>query len=202
VIPIDEARRRPDGPVDSVDDWATLDDALRGNERAAAELVRRHGGRLYACAFRVLGDAGAAEEIVQDAFDQLFRRGAELRRESALSTWLYSVALNRCRDTLRRPSFSNTRSVQPLDPDMPDRSPNTHELAERRDRDERLRSALSTLSADMREVIALRFASGLSYQEIAALQGCAEGTVASRLHRALERLGTSLQALGFTREGA
>ena len=193
---------RPDGPVDSGDDWDTLSDALRGEERAAAKLVRRHGGRLYACAYRVVGDAGAAEEIVQDAFDQLFRRGAELRRESALSTWLYVVVLNRCRDTLRRPPFANARSVQPLDNHMADHSPTPHERAERLDRDERLRRALGTLPSDLREVIALRYASGLSYQEIATLQGCAAGTVASRLHRALERLGATLEARGFTRENA
>ena len=85
---------------------------------------------------------------------------------------------------------------------MPDHSPTPHERAERLDRDERLGRALGTLPADMREVIALRYASGLSYQEIAALQGCAEGTVASRLHRALERLGATLEASGVTRERA
>lgn len=177
-----------------------LDAALGGDQLAARELVRRHGGRLLACAHRVVGDAGAAEEIVQDAFDQLFRTGGALRHECTLGTWLYTVALNRCRDTLRRASFAAVMNVQPLDLDMPDRSPDPHQLAEQSERDVRLQSALDALPSDMREVIALRFASGLSYREIADVQRCAEGTVASRLHRALERLGTSLQAGGFTRE--
>ena len=184
------------------DDWRLLDAALGGDHRAVAELVRRHGGRVYACAYRVLGDAGTAEEIVQDVFDRLFRRGGELRRDGALTTWLYAVALNRCRDTLRRSSSVLATRVQPLDPDMPDRSPDPHELAEQSERDARVRDALGALPAEMREVIALRFASGLSYQEIATLQGCAEGTIASRLHRALERLGRNLEAAGFTRESA
>ena len=71
-----------------------------------------------------------------------------------------------------------------------------------RERDARVRCALEALSSDLREVIALRFASGLSYPEIAAILGCAEGTVASRLHRGLVRLGAHLRASGFTPEEA
>ena len=184
----------------AAEDWKLLDASVRGDERAARELVRRHGGRLHACALRILGDEGATEEVVQDAFDQLFRRARQLRRESLMSTWLHAVVVNRCRDTMRRSSFRQAMNVQPLAPDMPDLSPDAHHAVVQRDRDARLRCALDALSSDYREVIALRFASGLSYPEIATVLGCAEGTVASRLHRALVRLGTQLRASGFTRE--
>ena len=92
--------------------------------------------------------------------------------------------------------------VQPLAADMPDHLPDPHQLLVRRDRDAWLRRALDTLPNDMREVIALRFASGLSYIEIAEVLGCATGTVASKLHRALARLGDELRASGFTQESA
>lgn len=181
-------------------DRTLLDAALRGDEGAAGELVRRHGGRVHASALGILGDAGAAEEVVQDAFDQLFRTGQSLRHDCTLSTWLHTVAINRCRDTLRRSSFRLTMRVQPLSVDMPDHLPDPHESLEERDRDARLHVALETLPSDMREVIALRFASGLSYIEIADVLGCATGTVASKLHRALARLGAQLRAAGFAEE--
>lgn len=184
------------------DDWKLLDAAVRGDDRAGRELVRHHGGRLYACALRILGDSGTVEEVVQDTFDQLFRSAPTLRRDSRLSTWLHAVVVNRCRDTLRRSSFRMTTYVHPLAVDMPDPSIDAHQALVERERDARVQCALEALSSDLREVIALRFASGLTYPEIATVLGCAEGTVASRLHRALVRLGAHLRAMGFTREEA
>ena len=186
----------------SADDWKLFDAAVHGDERAARELVRRHGGRLHACALRILGDSGTVEEVVQDTFDQLFRSARTLRRDSRLSTWLHAVLVNRCRDTLRRSSFRLAMHVQPLAVDMPDHSTDAHQTLVERERDARVQCSLESLSSDLREVIALRFASGLTYPEIAAVLGCAEGTVASRLHRALLRLGAQLRATGFTREEA
>lgn len=183
-------------------DRTLLDAALHGDVRAARELVHRHGGRLHACAFRILGDVGAAEEVVQDAFARLFRSGGSLRHDATIATWLHAVAVNRCRDTLRRSSFAHAMNVQPLVADMPDQTPDAHATVEQHERDARLGEALSTLPAELREVIALRFASDLSYTDIAEVLGCATGTVASRLHRALARLGSALRAAGFSPEGA
>jgi len=181
-------------------DPALLAAALDGSERAARELVRRHGARLHACALRLVGDAGAAEEVVQDVFDQLLRHGDGFREESALGTWLYAVTLNRCRDVLRRASFAAARSAQPVSPHLADGALDPLERAERRDRAERINGAMNAMPADMREVIALRFASDLSYEQIAAVLECPPGTVASRLHRALRRLGQELHAIGLTKE--
>ena len=187
-------------PTSADNDRALLDAALGGDERAARELVHRHAGRVHAFALRVLRDAGTAEETVQDVFEQLFRSGSGLRHDSSLSTWLHSVALNRCRDTLRRKSFRVAMDVQPLTDDMRDHRSDPHLELVRRDREAGLQCALETLPADMREVIALRFASGLSYDEIATVLGCATGTVASKLHRALARLGAQLRSAGFAED--
>lgn len=181
-------------------DAALLAAALDGDQQAAYELVRRHGGRVHACALRVLGNSATAEEIVQDVFSKLFRDGHAFRQESSLGTWLYAVTLNRCRNVLRRASFRAAVDAKPLVIDLPDESPDPHQLLEQRDRQERLRKAMGRLPEEMREVVALRFASGLSYDEIAEIIGCASGTVASRLHRAVHRLGAELRAAGLTRE--
>jgi RNA polymerase sigma-70 factor, ECF subfamily len=181
-------------------DGALLAAALDGDQTAARDLVRRHGGRVHACALRMLGDTATADEVVQDVFTRLLRDGHSFRHESALGTWLYAVTLNQCRNILRRPSFRALADAQRLESTLPDRAPDPHQLLEQQERQERLRLAMAQLSADMREVIVLRFASGLSYEEIADVLGCASGTVASRLHRALHRLGATLRAAGLTRE--
>ncbi len=155
---------------------------------------------MHAFALRILGDAGAAEETVQDVFDQLFRSGNAIRHGSSLSTWLHTVALNRCRDTLRKKSFRVAMNVHPLTDDMRDDRINPHVELERRDLDAGLHCALAALPPEMREVIVLRFGSGLSYDEIAGVLGCATGTVASKLHRALARLGAQLRSAGFAED--
>jgi RNA polymerase sigma-70 factor (ECF subfamily) len=181
-------------------DAALLAAALDGDQAAARDLVGRHGGRVYACALRMLGDAATAEDVVQDVFTMLLQHGHSFRNESALGTWLYAVTLNRCRNMLRRSSFRAASEAQPLKSDLRDNSPDPQQLLEQRERQDRLGDAIGQLSDDMREVVVLRFASGLSYEEIAEVIGCASGTVASRLHRALHRLGATLRAAGLTRE--
>ena len=190
------ARREPSLSSDA----ALLAAALDGDQAAARDLVRRHAGRVYACALRMLGDTATAEEVVQDVFTKLLRDGQSFRHESALGTWLYAVTLNRCRNVLRQASFRAASDAQPLATELRDESPDPHQLLEQRERRDRLRHAIAQLSEDMREVIVLRFASGLSYDEMAEIIGCASGTVASRLHRALHRLGVTLRAAGLTRE--
>jgi RNA polymerase sigma factor (sigma-70 family) len=164
------------------------------------QLVRRHGGRLYACAFRMVGDAGLAEEIVQDVFATLARTGSQFREASALGTWLYAVTLNRCRSALRRMQTQRDSGTDPLLATVPDDTPGPHERLLARDRGDRLRAAVARLPDEMREVIVLRFVGGKSYDEIAELVGCAHGTIASRIHRALRRLGDDLRATGLTPE--
>jgi RNA polymerase sigma-70 factor (ECF subfamily) len=155
---------------------------------------------VHALALRMLGDAGTAEETVQDVFEQLFRSGHALRHQSSLSTWLHTVALNRCRDTLRSRSFQRARDLEPLTAGLRDHSSDPANELEQRDRGTKLQCALDTLPAEMREVVVLRFASGMSYDEIASVLGCATGTVASKLHRALARLGAQLRSTGFAEE--
>ncbi len=181
-------------------DAALLAAALGGDQTAARDLLRRHGGRVYACALRMLGDTATAEEVVQDVFSKLLLEGSQFRQESALATWLYVVTLNRCRNILRKASFRAGALAHPLEANLADPSPDPHQLVEQGERSERVRAALAGLPDEMREVIVLRFAAGRSYEEIAEILGCATGTVASRLHRALHRLGDRLRAAGLTRE--
>jgi RNA polymerase sigma-70 factor, ECF subfamily len=159
---------------------AVLARALAGDSRAATKIVRTHGARLYATALRILGDAQTAEEVVQDVFMQLFRGGSPFREESALSTWLFSVTLNRCRDRLRTASFLQNQTTVPVSEVIEDAAPTPGEMAERADRDERLQRALAEVAPEMKEILVLRFAAGLSYDAIAEVLGCPRCVARSR----------------------
>jgi RNA polymerase sigma-70 factor (ECF subfamily) len=184
---------------DSAADLALLGAALRGDERAMRDLVRRHGPRLRACALRTLHDESMADEVVQDVFAVMLRSGHAFRRDANLGTWLYAIALNRCRN-INAAYLHDAGRKRPVDEKLRDPLPDPHSLFERSERRDRLACATAALPEELREVIVLRFAGGRSYQEIAEIHGCAVGTVASRIHRALRQLGETLRKQGLTPE--
>lgn len=175
--------------------------AAAGDEAALRRLLQVHGGRIHACALRFLNDADAAEEITHDVFLRLLHNAAGLRFEASLSTWLYRVTLNRCQDRLR--SLARRPRGLSLQPEHAETLPaeqRTEAGLETREQQEALARALAGLSPEFREVVVLRYAAGLDYQEIARALDLPQGSVASRLHRGLRQLGRLLEAQGLTAE--
>jgi RNA polymerase sigma-70 factor (ECF subfamily) len=180
-----------------VPDADLLAEVAAGDERALRELMRRHAEPLRARAMRMLDDPCLADEVVQDVFLAMVRWGAQFRRDANVRTWLYAIAINRCRTVRRRNARLAIHHVTELDTEFADSAPNPHDDAEARDMRERVAHAIAALPKRMREVAMLRF-DGHSYPEIAARQGCTRGTVAAYLHRALKRIGDDLRAGGVT----
>lgn len=182
-------------------DDALLGAAIRGDGGAFRALLERHGPRVHACALHLTGDGAAAEEVTHDVFLSLLRSGATFRGEASVITWLLRVTLNRARDHMRverrRASRFDTESTVSDIADV--RAGPEEELAARERRD-CLADAIGRLPEEMRQVVVLRFAGGLGYDAIATVLGVPSGSVASRLHRALRRIGDHLAERGLTRE--
>ena len=183
------------GPVGS--DAILLSSALAGDEGALRELMRRHTGPLRARALHLLDDPHLAEEVVQDVFLVMMKRGGEFRRDSNVGTWLYVIATNRSLNIRRRRARRAVWHAPAVDDRFADSGPTPLDTAEAQDRTERVARAVAALPRRLREVAMLRF-EGHSYPEIAARQGCTRGTVAGYLHRALKRIGEDLRASGVT----
>jgi RNA polymerase sigma-70 factor (ECF subfamily) len=94
----------------------------------------------------------------------------------------------------------DSAELETLEVEVMDESPGPLEAMVAGERAKRLEALVSELPVEMREIIVLRFAGGLSYDEIASALGCPPGSVASRLHRGLRRLGARLEAQGLTPE--
>ena len=160
----------------------------RGERDAFRVLFEAYKDKVYSIALRFSADESLAMDIAQDTFLKLFSSLPQYRGDSAFSTWIYRLVVNACLDHKRR-----AWRVAPLaeGPIAMLRSPgdSLNALLESEMRS-RVRAAVETLSPDMRMVVVLRYTEGLSYEEIAEVMGCSEGTVASRLnraHKALER---------------
>jgi len=130
------------------------------------------------------GDRVLAEDLLADAFERALRGRYNPRKASA-KTWLYSIALNALRDHLRK-SAAEGRAYQRVE------APASGDpFADFEARDE-LMGAMSRLSAEEREAIALRFGAGLTVPEMASVLGEPLTTVEGRVYRALRKLRETL----------
>lgn len=155
--------------------------------RAAAfrGLVAAHLDAIYARAVVLLGNTFEAEDAVHDAAERAWQRWDSLQDQDRFEAWFARILLNVCRDRLRR-----RRRVAAIETSIIDgfsgrpAGDMSAAIAER----DRVRRLLDGLTPDERIVVVLRFESDLTIPAIGALLAVPEGTVKSRLHRALERL--------------
>jgi uncharacterized protein len=171
--------------VSAAPDAGLVAAALDGDERAFADLVERHRGRVRLVAFRLLGDWTEAEDVAQEALLAAHATLARLRDPDRFGAWLAAIAVNRAKMRLRSRRAGWT-SLDELAGGVVAPSPEAAAA------DEPVREALEALSATQLEAVLLHYVEGLSTAEIAARRGESPGAVRVRLHRARGRLRSSL----------
>ena len=150
-----------------------------------AELYERTFPRVYAYVASLLRDRSAAEDVTAQAFERAYRKRRSYRSaRGSMDAWLFGIARNAALDELRRRKRRATLVIDPEDTDAS--APEDHaELAVRR---ETVRAALASLDGQERDLIALKFAGGLSNGEIARVLRMSESNVGTRLHRTITKL--------------
>lgn len=167
-----------------------------GDYAPASEIYDRYSGRIYNFAFRFLKNAEAAEDATQEVFVKMLKHANQFHGDAKLSTWLFSITANWCRDYLRKADnkAKDTDDVLITLPASPEYSPDR--TLEQRENEQRVRKALGALTPEQREAILLSRYQGLSYAEIAQISGCSEGAVKTRVFRAMETLKKALTGEG------
>lgn len=168
----------------------------RRDEAAFNELVRLYQGRIFRLVFRMLNDRGEAEELAQEVFITVFKSIDGFRGDSKLSTWLYRVATNHCKNRIKylgrrargqKKEFDEVGDRDAIESASMSTSaqvPRPDDMASARQAEAFIKLALSELPEDQRELVILRDIENLTYEEIQRVTGLPEGTVKSRLHRA------------------
>lgn len=183
---------REPGEMKHLSDQELMRIVQAGDFSPASEIYDRYSGRIYNFAFRFLRNAEAAEDAVQEVFVKMLKHANQFHGDAKLSTWLFSITANWCRDYLRKSDNKPKESD-----DVLVTLPTPTELApdrtlERRENEKLVRKALEALTAEQREAILLSRYHGLSYAEIAQIAGCSEGAVKTRVFRAMETLKKTL----------
>lgn len=165
-------------------DWtdaATVSAIRSGDENGMASLYDRYSAVVYSVALRVLGDTGAAEDVLQEVFMQLWRNpGLFDSSRGGLGPWLAVIARNRAIDGLRkrRPETDIADVVVAVEPDMAGD-------AERARAMEKVRGTLGAMPSAQRQALEMAYFEGLSHSEISAKTGEPLGTIKTRIRAGL-----------------
>src|SRR5262249_22598263 len=174
--------------------------AQQGDSDAFAALFYAHRPRVYSLCLRMTNNTAEAEDLTQDAFLQVFRKLSTFRGDSALSTWLYRIAVNTVLMHFRKKALKQISLDEPYNQDA--------RLVRREygSRDGRLvgsvdrialTRAIKELPVGYRTIFLLHEVEGYEHQEIAELLDCSVGNSKSQLHKAKLRIR---ELLGYTRE--
>jgi RNA polymerase sigma-70 factor (ECF subfamily) len=176
--------------------------AMSGDTESFNQLVKRWERPIYALAYRTLGREEDARDVTQDTFLRAFKSLSGFRGQAKFSSWLYRIALNLCRDWMRR--HRRTPVVQaPEGVDVvelaSEQGPaeSIEDLVARRDMSAIVQRAMAALSEEQRTTIILKEYQGLTFQEISELQGCPLSTVKTRLYQGLTVLRRELDKQGI-----
>jgi RNA polymerase sigma-70 factor, ECF subfamily len=157
----------------------------RGDENAFSLLVEQYRRVIFGTVYLILRDNRSTEETVQETIIKMWKHLPSLRTSSSIKPWLIRIAVNEAKQLLRKRKFLTV----PLEEasELMDAN-NTDELLVQDENHQVLRQALSLLSPEQKEVIILRYFTDLTVPEIARATSTREGTIKSRLSRALDRL--------------
>jgi RNA polymerase sigma-70 factor (ECF subfamily) len=171
--------------VDAHADEELIPGLLARDEKAVEALVDRYWARAYRVAYQLVGQA-AAEDVAQETMLEVLRSVDRFEPGRPFRPWFFKilkhVALTHQRTEARRKRRERKQHPPP--------QVASHE---RVDAVESVRTYLARLTPALRETLALHYLEGLTHREVAEALGCAEGTVASRIHRGLESLRAKLQ---------
>ena len=160
----------------------SLVSAIRsGDEKAMAMLYDRYSSIVYSVALRVMGDTGAAEDVLQEVFMQLWRNpGGFDSSRGNLAAWLAVISRNRAIDAIRkrRPDTDIADVIVSVEPDLAGD-------AERARAMEKARGALGAMPSAQRSALEMAYFEGLTHTEIAAKTGEPLGTIKTRIRAGL-----------------
>jgi RNA polymerase sigma-70 factor (ECF subfamily) len=189
--------------VSSAERMAPSDEELveafqRGDRSAFDTLIQRWDRKIQGAIYRVMGSDEEARDLCQEAFLRAFRGLGTFKREARFSSWLYQIALNVCRDRLRRRKGRTQVSLDELegDPAVIVKGPTALDLVERGDLARAVALAMESLPPEQREVVILKEYQGLTFPEIADVLDVPVSTVKTRLYRGLDLLRHRLERQG------
>jgi RNA polymerase sigma-70 factor (ECF subfamily) len=177
--------------------------SVNGDMDSFNQLIRRWERPIYALAYRTIGREDDARDVCQETFLRAYRALQGFKGQAKFSSWLYRIALNLCRDWMRKQRRTPVVAL-PEDVDVSELAAaqgpveTIEALVARRELSRAVAKVMATLPEEQRTAIILKEYHGLTFQEIADLQGCPLSTVKTRLYQGLSVLRRQLEGGGMS----
>ncbi len=181
-------------------DEELVEACLAGEESAFDVLLGRWEKRIRGAIYRIVGSDDEARDLCQEAFLKAYKSLRSFKQEARFSSWLYQIALNLCRDRIRRRRGKTMVILDELEEGgaaMPVAGPTALDLLQERDTSRLVAQAIEALPDEQREVIILKEYEGLTFLEIAHVLEVPISTVKTRLYRGLDQLRSRLEREGL-----
>jgi RNA polymerase sigma-70 factor, ECF subfamily len=196
----------PTADISAEDEARLIERLVARDERAFSVFVRAYERRVFALVLRMIGNRAEAEDLAQEVFVQVFKAIGSFRGESKLSTWVFRIAVNLCKNRSKylrvrhageqdqleaiadRVELGSAKGANVAQVERPD------EMIAGKQVERIVEQAIMQLDPTFRECLVLRDVEDLSYEEIGAITGLAEGTVKSRIHRGRAQLKELVEA--------
>lgn len=194
-------------PMNKPSDRDLVDRAKGGDKESFGVLVRRHQPRIHRLAIHMLRDRAEAEDVTQETFIRAFQALPRFDGRSEPYTWFYRITINlslnriRSRKTARASHDTDDPRLEGLLTDKRPESADPGGSAQRRQLYAALCAGIDQLSDTLRTTLVLVCIDGRSHEDVAAILGAPEGTIAWRIHEARRKLREYLKARGFDPEG-
>ncbi len=172
------------------------------------QLINRYEYDLYHYLKRFLGDSQLAEDVFQATFLQIYLKSSQFDVGRKFRPWLYMVATNQAIDMQRRNKrhrgISLEKNITTANTELdgislleilPGKEKSPEELLQKEERAEQIQNYINSLSPPLRQVILLIYYEGIKYREVAEILNIPVGTVKSRLHTAMKKLGLLLRGI-------
>ncbi len=185
------------GFIMSSEEKLLLSHAINGDVESFEKLIESYQLKAYNIAFRMLGNEEDAKDAIQDSFIKIYHSLHNFRGDSSFYTWVYRIVSNTCYDFLKKKNRLNNNIMSltsynnSLEGEIGDIKDELHQpdiLLDNKENEATMVQCIHKLSYDHKSVIILRDIQGFSYEEIAQILNCSEGTVKSRISRARNKL--------------
>jgi len=180
--------------------WIEL--GMRGDETACAALFHIYYPQVLRLSLGLLNDWADAEEVAQDSFVYAFRNlGRYEAAKSAFRTWLFTIALSRCRNKRRR-KLLELLPLEALHAESVPVPREVEQVLERRGLRRQIWQAIQALPSHLRETLILRYLGEMRYKEVAEVMQCSDRTAEARARAAMDALRDALKVTGDATEMA
>jgi RNA polymerase sigma-70 factor, ECF subfamily len=176
-------------------DACLIERFAEGDAAAFDRLFLKYQDYVYNICLGIVGNPEDARDCTQETFLKVYKNAKVFRGQSALSTWIYRIAVNQCLGSLRKKPKSPVASLDDENcKELPDSSPPPWADAERKAEEQEIREIMDRLTPDYKAVLVLRYFQELSYEEMTQVLGWNLAVVKVKLHRARQAFAKQYSA--------